>query len=173
MKKMIGIVILVSILWIVVGHSYEGNDTSAGTTAEVGSKAPSFTLTSLSGKTYSLSEAKGKPVVLNFWNSWCGPCKKETPELARLYRKYKGQFQLYGINVTADDSLGAVKLFVEDYGVNYPVLLDKSGNVSDLYNVYSRPVTYFINAKGIIVGKIKGYQGAEILNKKVKALVSQ
>ncbi|HEX7064660.1 MAG TPA: TlpA disulfide reductase family protein [Bacillales bacterium] len=170
MKKIIGIIILISFLWIIVGHSYGG---TPGTIAKVGSQAPGFTLTSLSGKTYSLSEARGQPIVLNFWNSWCSPCKKETPELARLYSQYKGQFQLYGINVTADDSLGAVKLFVEDYGINYPVLLDKSGNVSEMYNVHSRPVTYLISSDGIIVDKIRGYEGPELLRKKIKNLVSK
>lgn len=173
MNKIIGWVAVISILWIIVAQVYEKPTvTEAQTFAKIGAEAPGFTLQTLHGKSYSLAKAKGKPLVINFWNAWCHPCRKETPELIKLYKQYKGEFQLYGVNVTADDSLGAVKLFVEHFHIPYPVLLDKSGSVSNHYNVTGRPVTYFINAQGIVVGKIVGYQ-PNALRKKIKALISQ
>ncbi|HEU5140864.1 MAG TPA: TlpA disulfide reductase family protein [Bacillales bacterium] len=175
MRKTLGIVILVSVLWIIVGHSYSDSDPASGSSiAKVGSEAPNFTLPSLDGKSYSFSEAKGKPIVLNFWNSWCGPCKKETPELVKLYNQHKGQFRMIGINITANsDTVGAVKLFVQDYNMTYPVLLDKKGKVSSRYRVHSIPTTYLIDENGVIVAKFVGYQGNGALTRKIEAFISK
>lgn len=169
---MIVIVLAIAILWIIAARFYDTGGQSAGT-AKIGGKAPAFSLKSLSGKTYSLAKAKGKPLVLNFWNTWCPPCKEETPELVRLHDRYKGQFRLFGINVTTNDTVGAVKLFSQDFKVDYPILFDKSGKVSDKYGIRGMPTTYLINAKGVIVGKIVGYQGPKVLREKIKALISK
>lgn len=172
MKKILGFVLAIAILWILAANDYQSGSQPTGQ-AKIGGKAPAFTLKSLSGKTYSLSGAKGKPLVLNFWNSWCPPCKEETPELVKLHDRYRGKFHLYGINVTSNDTVGAVKLFSQDYKVDYPILLDRSGKVAKQYLIRGMPTTYLINAKGIIVGKIVGYLGPEVLRKKIQALVEK
>src|SRR4051794_16340982 len=74
--------------------------------------APSFTLTGLDGSTYTVGGAREKPLFVNFWASWCGPCEEEAPDLVNLYNKYKGQFDLYAVNVTQGDKLENVKAFV-------------------------------------------------------------
>ena len=184
LKKIIWIVVIVAVIWIAVSYFYKtdsgmtGNEKSKETTGkveespQVNAKAPAFKLQSLKGKTFSVADAKGKPLVINFWNSWCGPCKEETPELVKLYKKYKGKFQIYGVNITSNDKKAAVKLFSEDYHMNYPILMDKSGDVADAYRVQAMPTTFFVNKNGIIVAKLVGYQGPGVMTKKVEELIS-
>lgn len=183
-KKIIWIVLVVAVLWIGITYFYKTNSGTTGNeksketagkveeSPEVDAKAPTFQLQSLKGKTFSVANAEGKPLVINFWNSWCRPCKEETPELVKLYKKYKGKFQLYGVNITSNDKKAAVKLFSEDYHMNYPILLDKSGDVGDMYRVQAMPTTFFVNKDGIIVAKLVGYQGPGVMTKKVKELIS-
>lgn len=185
MKKIIGAVLIVAVLWSVVSYlnnagSQAKDDNDQGNTTDkveelprINFRAPSFTLQSLDGKSYSIAKAKGKPLVINFWNSWCGPCEKETPELVKLYNQYKGKFQLYGVNITINDSMKAVRNFVDKFNMNYPVLLDRTGDVNTKYRVRAIPTTYFVNKDGIIVDIAIGYLGPGGLTKKVKALISE
>ncbi|HET7657490.1 MAG TPA: TlpA disulfide reductase family protein [Bacillales bacterium] len=170
MNKIIFWVAVLSVLWIAVASYYQPENQ---TTAAIGSAAPDFSLPTINGRTLALSDAKGKPLVINFWNSWCPPCQEETPVLDHLYHQYKGEFQLYGINNTSNDTVGAVKLFLENYHVDYPVLLDKSGEITRKYGVRGMPTTFLIDRNGKIVGKIVGYQGKEVLKKRVLSLLSK
>ncbi|HET7627463.1 MAG TPA: TlpA disulfide reductase family protein [Bacillales bacterium] len=172
MNKIIWLILGIAVGWIVLGtFDNQENQDDPASTASAERPAPAFELPSLQGKTYSLQQASGQPLVINFWNTWCKPCRKETPELVKLYETWHGQFQLYGINITANDMPAAARAFAEDFNIPYPILLDKQGNVSERYNVIGMPTTYFINAKGIIVDKIVGYQGPDVLRDKVKALL--
>lgn len=170
MKKIFAWVAAISIIWIAAGNF---NHPEQPSSVRRGSVAPNFTLPTIKGPDISLSQAKGKPLVINFWNSWCPPCKEETPVLAKLYRKYKGKFQLYGINETSNDTIAAVKLFMGNFPVNYPVLLDESGYVGRKYRIRGMPTTYLIDRNGKIMDVIVGYQGKNILRKKILALLSK
>ncbi|MCY9693393.1 TlpA family protein disulfide reductase [Paenibacillus alginolyticus] len=138
----------------------------------IGYKAPDFNLKALDGNTYSLKNMEGKPVIINFWASWCGPCQTEAPELAELYDKYKKDLEIYAVNLTFDDTEEDAKAFVEKYGYHFPVLVDDSPNTASLYQVHPIPTTFFVNRKGIIVDKMVGITDKNSLEDKFKNLIS-
>jgi cytochrome c biogenesis protein CcmG/thiol:disulfide interchange protein DsbE len=135
------------------------------------SPAPDFTLESLDGKSMRLSDLRGKAVLLNFWATWCGPCKIETPWLVELQNQYGHDgLQVVGVEV-GDDSKDDIATFAKDMGVNYPVLIGKEA-VGEAYGgVPVLPETFFIGRDGKIVDKIIGLRGkAEIEDSIKKAL---
>ncbi|PYX50113.1 MAG: alkyl hydroperoxide reductase [Acidobacteria bacterium] len=136
------------------------------------SPAPDFTLESLEGKNLRLSDLRGKAVLLNFWATWCGPCKIETPWLVELQNKYGSQ-GLQVIGVAMDDSgKEDIAKFAKDMGVNYPVLLGKEA-VGDAYGgVPALPESFFIGRDGKIVDKIIGLKGKSEIEDSIKAALS-
>lgn len=172
MNRALGVIILVSVLWVVAAHTFYQPDHGSTQRPEVGYKAPGFTLPSFKGGPMSVKDARGKPLVINFWASWCGPCEDEVPVLMHLYKKHQGQFQLYGVDMTSTDTMGAMKAFVRDHHVDYPILLDKKGEVADLYDVSAYPTTYLVNQDGLIVKEIKGFAGKKPLTKAIESLIS-
>src|SRR5689334_25419365 len=103
--------------------------------ATITGPAPGFTLKSREGKTVSLADYKGQVVMVNFWATWCGPCRQEMPHLEALYEKYKGLgFTLVGVNVD-DNSSGAAKWLKENGPVTFPIAFDPKSEVSKLYKV--------------------------------------
>ena len=136
--------------------------------------APDFTLESLDGKNVRLSDLRGKAVLLNFWATWCGPCKIETPWLVELQKQYGSQ-GLQVIGVAMDDSSKEdIAKFAKEMGMNYPVLIGKEA-VGDAYGgVPALPETFFIGRDGKIVGKIMGLESeSEIEDSIKKALNTQ
>lgn len=139
-----------------------------------GAQAPDFELTSLDGQKVKLSDFRGKAVVLNFWATWCAPCKIEMPWFVDLQKQY-GSDGLTIIGVAMDDSdPQKIAQFASEMGVNYPVLLG-TNNVSEQYgDVEYLPTTFYINRQGKIVGKVAGLIGkAEIEDDAKKALDSE
>ena len=124
-----------------------------------GTPAPDFTLQSVDGKTVRLSEFKGKAVLVNFWATWCGPCKIETPWLVEFQNQYRAQ-GLQIVGVAMDDSgKDEIARFAKDMGMNYPVLLGKEA-VGDAYGgVPALPESFFVGRDGKIVDKIMGIEG--------------
>lgn len=118
--------------------------------------APNFTVTALgnSAKKISLSQYKGKPVIVNFWASWCAPCQQETPLLARWYKDQHGTVNLVGLDEN-DTTANAMK-FVRAKGVTYPIGSDPLIQVADAYGVAGLPQTFFLNARHRIVDRIYG-----------------
>ncbi|HET7890389.1 MAG TPA: TlpA disulfide reductase family protein [Candidatus Sulfotelmatobacter sp.] len=136
--------------------------------------APDFTLESLDGKSMRLSDLRGKAVLLNFWATWCGPCKIEMPWFVDLQNQYGAQgLQIVGVAMD-DSSKEDIAKFAKEMGVNYPVLLGKEA-VGDAYGgVPALPETFFIGRDGKIVDKIIGLRGkAEIEDSIKKALDTQ
>src|SRR6202165_2642246 len=136
--------------------------------------APDFSLESLEGKTMRLSDFRGKAVLLNFWATWCAPCKIEMPWFVELQQKYGSQgLQIVGVAMD-DSSKEDIAKFAKDMGVNYPVLLGKEA-VGDAYGgVPALPESFFISRDGKIVDKIIGLKGkAEIEDSIKKALDTQ
>ena len=119
----------------------------------MGKPAPAFSLGRLSGGgDVSLRSFRGKTVVLNFFASWCGPCKREAPVLERLWREDRAR-GLVVLGVDSNDSRGDARHFVQAHGLTYPVVFDQNGRVaSDRYAVANLPATYVLNPKGRIVG---------------------
>jgi peroxiredoxin len=117
--------------------------------------APDFTLVNLENKKVSLKDFRGKLVFLNFWASWCTPCREEMPAMERLYQQYKDKgFVILAISVKdgRSDSLA----FVKELKITYPTALDPEGEVGQLYSVWGLPVTYLIDPKGIILARLWG-----------------
>jgi cytochrome c biogenesis protein CcmG/thiol:disulfide interchange protein DsbE len=136
----------------------------------IGFRAPGFELQALDGKVYSLKDI-GKPVVLNFWASWCGPCRIEAPALMDLYTTYQGQLEIYAINLTDTDSVESARQFADEYQFSFPVLLDMDGQVGNTYQVQAVPTTYFVDEKGMIVDQVIGFASPEHLEEQFRKLV--
>jgi peroxiredoxin len=144
--------------------------------AQEGQAAPDFTLQDLEGQTYTLSELKGKVVLLDFWASWCQPCLHAIPALNRLSSKFQEEdFLLLGINVDRSKSTNALKRFVEEYEISYPVLADKRGKVAGRYRAFVLPLSYLIDKKGKIAERMVGYNLSleEELEGRIDSLLEQ
>ncbi|WP_342502154.1 thiol-disulfide oxidoreductase ResA [Bacillus sp. FSL R5-0397] len=120
-----------------------------------GSIAPNFVLQSVDGERIELKDLKGKGVFLNFWGTWCGPCKQEFPYMANQYEVFKGRgVEIVAVNV--GESNIAVKNFMDAYGVNFPVAMDKDRQVTEAYDITPLPTTFLINPEGKVIKVIKG-----------------
>ena len=127
------------------------------TSEKTSGKAPNFTLKSRSGKNIKLSELRGEVVMLNFWASWCGPCRQEMPLLEKIHKKYKRLgFTLLGINV--EENATDAKNYLKDVKVTFPVLFDRTQKTSELYNVSAMPTTILIDRNGNKRFIHKGYK---------------
>jgi len=113
--------------------------------------APDFTLELLGGGQVTLSELRGKGVVINLWASWCPPCRAEMPAIQRVYEKTRGRgLEVLAVNTTFQDSERDAAGFVQELGLTFPVPLDRSGAVSRQYQLRALPSTFFVDRKGII-----------------------
>ncbi len=122
-----------------------------------GQQAPDFALKSSSGANLRLSEYRGDVVMINFWATWCGPCRQEMPLLDELYARYQRVgFNLLGVNID-DDSRRAMKM-IDELGVSFPVLFDSRKEVSKLYEVEAMPVTVLIDREGNVRHVHHGYK---------------
>ena len=131
--------------------------TSLASSGLTGSSAPDFALKSSSGENLRLSEFRGDVVMVNFWATWCGPCRQEMPLLDELYSRYgRVGFSLLGVNID-DNELKAMEM-VSDLGVTFPVLFDSSKTVSELYEVNAMPVTVLIDREGTVRYVHLGYK---------------
>ncbi|MGP0020436.1 MAG: TlpA disulfide reductase family protein [Candidatus Sulfotelmatobacter sp.] len=163
---------LVVVAVVAAGMLYFGMHMSrrSGTTpgGAKSSDAPDFTLESLDGKNMRLSDLRGKAVLLNFWATWCGPCKIETPWLVELQNQYGHDgLQVVGVEM-GDDSKDEISKFMKDMGMNYPVLIGKEA-VGEAYGgVPALPETFFIGRDGKIVDKIIGLKGKGEIEDSIK-----
>jgi len=132
-------------------------------------KAIDFKLKDLSGKELSLSDLKGKKVFLNFWATWCPPCKAEMPEIQKLYEETKDS-NLVIIAVEIGEPLSTVKSFIDETKYSFKVLLDSDQSVATKYNVASIPTSYFIDVDGNIISKSIGGLNIDQMRAYVKAL---
>lgn len=148
----------------------EGERTTAELGTSIGNKAPNIILNDLGAKPVLLSDYKGKKnVIVNFWATWCPPCKEEMPLFQKLYEQYGDELVIIGINLQEDKE--TIKKFLEEYKITYPILLDPDAETKKLYNVITQPVTYFINKDGIIVDKKQGPLTTEETNEKIDKLL--
>lgn len=174
-KKMFGLVVVASLIAIMIASFVKKNvDTEESfdseqrgvdlvdVTAEEGlikgDVAPDFTLTTLDGKEVKLSDLKGKKVVLNFWATWCPPCKAEMPHMQNFYEDFSQDenVEILAINLTNGDKRESVQNFVQDYGLTFPIPMDVEGNVGKTYQAITIPTSYMIDTKGRIQNKIVG-----------------
>jgi thiol-disulfide isomerase/thioredoxin len=124
------------------------SDSSMPVVTEMGSPAPDFELLSLDGEQVKLSDFKGKPVLINFWATWCGPCRLEMPLFQKYHDNYRDDLTILAINM--GESIDEASAFASEEGLNLPILLDRMGVVEELYRVRGLPSTYFIDEKADI-----------------------
>ncbi len=131
--------------------------------AREGRLAPDFVLPTLDGGTVRLSDFRGRWVLLNFWASWCGPCRAETPELQlRAEREAASGLAVIGVNLQETDE--AARRFAAEFAVSYPIALDREGSVAQGYGVAALPVTFVIDPEGRIAAIERGQVTAERLD---------
>lgn len=137
---------------------------------EVGKNAPNFELAKLDGTKVKLSDLKGKKVILNFWATWCGPCKQEMPDMEAFYKKHKTDVEILAVNYTASEGANGeekVKKFAEEKGITFPILLDKDITVTTTYKVITIPTSYFVDTKGVIQDKFIGPMTQKEMEKRI------
>lgn len=140
------------------------NATGKSAVAETGRAAPNFRLANLDDSGVALTDHRGKFVLVNFWASWCGPCRGEVPDLEALSERQRERLVVLGVN--QQESREAAAKFTEEFAIAYPVLLDRSGEVSQAYRLGGLPVTFLVNPEGVILriyrGRITGEQIEEL-----------
>ena len=169
MKKYLAVVVLIGlVIWGLYDVGAKSNSAGVSTNTdqgqqltvglEKGNLAPDFELRSVDGKAIKLSSLRGKKVIVNFWATWCPPCRLEMPEMEKFYTKTKNEgIEILAVNLTkAEKSRADVPSFMETYGITFPVLLDENGEAARLYDVSSIPASFIIDTQGVIREKIVG-----------------
>ncbi|GAM12964.1 redoxin domain-containing protein [Mesobacillus selenatarsenatis] len=170
----LAVVILVVNIWKPGSTESEKNTTTApagesvDTTEDIpgaklsslreGAEAPDFELNTLDGNTIKLSDYRGKKVILNFWATWCPPCKAEMPHMQNFYEEYNDQgVEILAVNLTnMDKGEDEVKKFVEEYGLTFTIPMDEDGNAGTTYQAFTIPTSYILDENGVITKKIVG-----------------
>ena len=165
--------VLFALLTIVGYGIWTGLEHRAGDGPRIGVLAPDFSLKNQAGQTVKLSSFQGKPVLLNFWATWCGPCQSEMPSLEALYQKYKDKnFVVLGVSLD-EDGWPAIQEFLKQVPVTFPILNDNGETISELYHTFRIPESYLIDASGKISDKIVGPQDytQPIFSEKIERLI--
>lgn len=120
---------------------------------EAGDSAPAISLDLLGGGKASLASLLGHPVLVNFWATWCTPCRQEMPELAAAWQAHRAKgLEVLAVNLTDQERLKDVEAFVAELSLPFPVLLDKRGRVRERYSLATLPTTYFVDSLGVVRG---------------------
>lgn len=138
----------------------DGNGANAATTP-----APDFTMTDAEGATLTLADFKGKPVLLNFWASWCGPCQSEMPDIQASWEEHSTDVEFVIVNMTGmnGETEQSAKAFLADAGYTFPCYFDANNSAATAFGVSSIPQTYLINAEGNIIGAYMGAMDASVI----------
>jgi peroxiredoxin len=165
----LGLVVIIvgGLLYVQAGRESSGQEAGFGTvalpsalnatgespSAVVGRAAPDFLLRSLDGDPVRLSDLQGRPLIVNFWATWCTTCRAETPDLVALHERHRDDgLVMLGVNLREAD--GPVQGFVDDFGIGYPVLMDRDGQVASTWRIGGPnngvPSTYFIDSAGVV-----------------------
>ena len=167
-------ILLLGAIWIGVTTAFFPSTTEGLTpAAKSGFWSPDFSLQATSGDLYQLEDQRGKVVLINFWTSWCPPCKAEMPTMQKIYNDYKDQdFIILAVNATHEDSYTSVTTFEMQHQLTFPILLDEKGSVTRQYQIHSFPTTFFIDKFGVIDEVIIGGPMAEaLLRTRVEELI--
>lgn len=138
---------------------------------EKGQRAPNFTLNDLNGNVVQLEDYRGKNVMINFWATWCPPCRAEMPHMQQFYEDYQNETVILGVNLTTTEGRPeGIEPFIEEFGLTFPIVLDEEGDVMAGYQVIGYPTTYVIDGSGIIREVYRGAINYEIMQKTIEEL---
>ncbi len=162
---------VLGVLWIGATRvaAEDVNPNGKTPSADIEHPAPDFSLTTLDGSTASLSDYRGKPVILNFWATWCGPCRVEIPALEAAWQNHQGEAVFLGVDVQEDPL--QVADFAQQLGMTYPVLLDETAETAQLYRVRAFPTTVFIDGQGVVIDIYTGPLNEPLLATRVQQLL--
>ena len=148
---------------------------TASETEARGSEAPEFTVYDLEGNAHKLSDFRGKPVLLNFWASWCGPCQSEMPDFQDFYEKYGEEVHFVIVNLTdgQQETVESASAFIAEKGYTFPVYYDTDIDAAMKYGVSAVPVSYFIDAEGYFVAWAQGALSADMLQQGMDLLLGE
>ncbi len=153
------------------------NDDSDNTddTSQKKEPAPDFTVYDKSGMEVKLSDFTGKPAIVNFWASWCGPCQMEMPDFEEKYLELGGEINFLIVNMTdgTRETVEAASEFIESKGYTFPVYYDTDSSAATAYYVYSLPTTYFIDSEGYIIAQATGAIDGETLQKGIDMITGE
>ncbi|OGT29543.1 MAG: hypothetical protein A2W28_07205 [Gammaproteobacteria bacterium RBG_16_51_14] len=144
-----GLVLALVVTGLLLTQGDAKNEFSSKSSAETKEPVPNFTLLLIDGKNFNLSDYKGKPILINFFASWCLPCREEMPALEKIAHEYKPKGVVF-LGIAIDDTEEKMKNFIAKYGVTFPVGLDKTAAIQKSFGLYGIPTTYFIDKRGII-----------------------
>ena len=171
-RKWMQVIILLVIAGIgafAVGGSFASKDDPI---PKAGGQAPDFSLPGLDGKVHKLSDYRGKVVMINFWGTFCPPCKEEMPDIQAQYEKWKDEgFVVLGVNLA--ESKITVQGFVRENKLTFPILLDDQMEIRKKYGVVNYPTTFFIDRSGKIVWKQEGQMQESFIERQITALLEK
>lgn len=153
-NNMIVLAVLIVLVGLAVYQNMAGAQKKAVSVGEEAPKvnysAPAFHLEAMDGKTYQVGGPREKPLVVNFWASWCPPCQDEAPDLQSIYEQFGDKVDFYSVNLAQSDKLQDAKQFIEKNRLTFPVLLDKDGAVAEKYKFVFIPSSYLIDKSGTV-----------------------
>ena len=185
MKKMIlGVIITAMVGWTIYDGllsdkesaqetevSESETDSTRATGLAVGDLAPDFELVTMDGETVRLSDYRGQRIFVNFWATWCPPCRAEMPDMQKLYEEQDVPVEILAVNLTATErSEEDIESFVQDFGLTFPILMDINSEVTEKYKVQAYPTSYMIDSEGRIAFVAPGAMNKELMAQEVKKM---
>ncbi|MGH2521417.1 MAG: peroxiredoxin family protein [Anaerolineales bacterium] len=175
--RLMAVVLALGALWTFLSRVPTAATTGGAPppSAREGFSAPDFSLDLLGGGQVTLSELRGKAVMVNLWASWCPPCRAEMPAIENVYRAYKDKgFEVLAVNTTFQDSEAEAAAFAQSFGLTFPIPLDRTGAVSARYLLRALPSTFFVDRQGTIRSVVVGGPMSEaIIQSKVEELLQE
>ena len=171
MAVVFAVLVLAFFAVLAFGLANRSSATGRSGMTRIGKPAPQFAMQLLGGGEFRLSDHEGRPLVINFWASWCPPCRQESPAFERQWRRYRDTgIQFVGVDI--QDDVSDAEAYVREFGLTFPNGLDPDGKITIDYGVIGLPVTFFVGSSGIVEGRWVGAIPEEKLEEWVNTLVA-